>query len=161
MKNVQAMMDVLHQKHSVITFDVAIYMKAKEIQWRRPEEFKNTVIRIGGFHIALNFLSVIGKIFQDSGIEDLLIESGVYGCHTASMLLKEKSYNRGVQAHKLVLGIGKHLELGWKLRTSSSQQYISASVQLSLINCRQTESNDVASLKTSFGLLYDKLPQLQ
>ena len=50
-KNVQAMMDVLHQKHSVITFDLAIYMKAKEIQWRRPEEFENTVIRMGGFHI--------------------------------------------------------------------------------------------------------------
>ena len=40
-------MDVLRQKHSVITFDLAIYMKAKEIQWRRPEEFKNTVIRMG------------------------------------------------------------------------------------------------------------------
>ena len=32
---------------------------------------------------------------------------------------------------------------------------------LSLINCCQRESNDVASLKTSFGLLCDKLPQLQ
>ena len=95
MKNVQAMMAVLNQKHSVITFDLAIYTKAKEIQ--------NTVIRMGGFHIALNFLSVIGKILKDSGIEDLLIESGVYGCHTASMLLKGKSYNRGVHARKLVL----------------------------------------------------------
>ena len=56
-----------------------------------------------GFYIALNFLSVIGKIFEDSGIEDLLIESGVYGCHTASMLLEGKSYNRGVRAHKHVL----------------------------------------------------------
>ena len=81
MKNVQTMMEALDQRHSVITFDLAIYMKAKEIQWRRPEEFKNTVIRMGGFHIALNFLSVIGKIFQDSGIEDLLIESGVHGWH--------------------------------------------------------------------------------
>ena len=61
MKNVQTMMKALDQKHSVITFDLAIYMKAKEIQWRRPEEFKNTVIRMGGFHIALNFLSVIER----------------------------------------------------------------------------------------------------
>ena len=32
---------------------------------------------------------------------------------------------------------------------------------LSLINCCQRELTDVAALKTSFGLLCDKLPQLQ
>ena len=165
MKNVQAMMDVLHQKHSVITFDLAIYMKAKEIQWRRPEEFKNTVIRMGGFHIALNFLSVIGKIFQDSGIEDLLIESGVYGCHTASMLLKGKSYNRGVRAHKLVLEALLRLQWqafgAWMEAEDVELPTVYQRQCLSLINCCQRESNDVASLKTSFGLLCDKLPQLQ
>ena len=57
---------------------------------------------MGGFHIALNFLSVIGKIFQNSGIEGLLIESGVYACRTASMLLKDRSYNRGARTHMLV-----------------------------------------------------------
>ena len=165
MKNVQAMMDVLHQKHSVITFDLAIYMKAKEIQWRRPEEFKNTVIRMGGFHIALNFLSVIGKIFQDSGIEDLLIESGVYGCHTASMLLKGKSYNRGVRAHKLVLEALLRLQWqafgAWMEAEDIELPTVYQRECLSLINCCQRESNDLASLKTSFGLLCDKLPQLQ
>ena len=165
MKNVQAMMDVLHQKHSVITFNLAIYMKAKEIQWRRPEEFNNAVIRMGGFHIALNFLSVIGKIFQDSGIEELLIESGVYGCPKASMLLKGKSYNRGVRAHKLVLKA--LLRLQWQAFRAwmeTEQVELPTVYQrqcLSLINCCQRESNDVASLKTSFGLLCNKLPQLQ
>ena len=43
--DIQAMMDVLHQKHSVITFNLAINRNTKEIQWRRPEEFKNIVIR--------------------------------------------------------------------------------------------------------------------
>ena len=38
-----------------------------------------------------------------SGIEDLLIESGVYGSGTASQILKGSSYNRGVRAHKLVM----------------------------------------------------------
>lgn len=91
MKNLQAMMEALSQKYSVITFDLAIYMKAKEIQWRRPEEFLHTVIRIGGFHIALNFLAVIGKIYQDSGLEDLLVESGKYvskGLFTPSTMLR-------------------------------------------------------------------------
>ena len=58
---------------------------------------------MGGFHIALNFLAVIGKRFQDSGLEDLLVESEMYGGSTASVLLKGQSYNRGVRAHKLTM----------------------------------------------------------
>ena len=85
-KTVQKMMASLGQQYSVITFDLAIYMKAKEIQWRSPREFTDVVIRMGGFHIALNFLAVIGKMFEGSGLADLLIESGVYGFNTASNL---------------------------------------------------------------------------
>ena len=102
-KLVQKMMASLDQQYSVITFDLAIYMKAKEIQWRNPREFSDVVIRMGGFHIALNFLAVIGKMFEESGLADLLVESGVYGFNTATKLLKGKSYNRGVRGHKLVM----------------------------------------------------------
>ena len=97
------MMASLGQQYSVITFDLAIYMKVKEIQWRSPREFTDVVIRMGGFHIAFNFLAVIGKMFEDSELADLLIESGVYGFNTASNLLKGKSYNRGIRGHKLVM----------------------------------------------------------
>ena len=58
---------------------------------------------MGGFHIAINYLSLLGKKNADSGIEDLLIESGVYGSGTASQILKGSSSNRGVRAHKLVM----------------------------------------------------------
>ena len=51
----------------------------------------------------MNFLSVIGKKFEESGIEDLLTESGVYGSNTTLALLKGKSYNRGVRTHKLIM----------------------------------------------------------
>ena len=95
MKNdAQKMMASLQQKHSVITFDLAIYSKAKEIQWRQHEEFKDTILRLGGFHIALNYLAVIGKMFQDSGLYDIMVESEIYGSHAASVLLQGKSYNR-------------------------------------------------------------------
>lgn len=45
---------------------------------RYPDEFVHIVLRLGGFHIALNFLSVIGKKYQGSGLDDLYIESGAY-----------------------------------------------------------------------------------
>ena len=47
------MVTAVGQSDCVITFDLAIYMKAKEIQRRLAEEFKDTVIRMGGFHIVL------------------------------------------------------------------------------------------------------------
>lgn len=35
------------QADDVITFDLAIYSKAKEIQWRFPNEFFKVVVRTG------------------------------------------------------------------------------------------------------------------
>ena len=91
MKHAQKMPTNLGKADSIITFDLAIYTKAKQIQMRFPEEFSCTLIRLGGFHIALNFLSLLGKKFCSSGLEDLLIESGVYAAGTASAVMKEKS----------------------------------------------------------------------
>ena len=103
MKVSQEMARRLQQDDSIITFDLAIYIKAKQLQMKFPEEFKNTVIRMGGFHIALNYLSLLGKKYANSGLEDLLIESGVYAAGTTSALLLGKSYNRGIRAHKLTM----------------------------------------------------------
>ena len=58
--------------------------------------------RSSGFHTALNFLALLGKKYRNSGLEDLLIESGVYAGGTRTALMKGKSYNRAVRAHKLV-----------------------------------------------------------
>ena len=103
LKQVQKMCEVIDQKDAVITFDQAIYSKARQIQWFSPDEFKNTVIRLGGFHIALNFLALLGKKYRNSGLEDLSIESGVYAGGTTTAVMKRKSYNREVRAHKLVM----------------------------------------------------------
>lgn len=101
LKHAQKISESVGQAEAVITFDLAIYTKAKQIQMRFPEKFSNTVIRLGGFHVALNFLSLLGKKFMNSGLDDLLIESAVYAAGTTSVIMKGKSYNRGVRVHKL------------------------------------------------------------
>ena len=45
---------------------------------------------MGGFHIALNFLSVIGKRYSESGFEDILIEADFYGSNTVAKIIKGK-----------------------------------------------------------------------
>ena len=104
-KTVQEMSKQLHQSTAVITFDLAIYSKAKEIQLllHYPEEFQDLVICLGGFHIAINYLALIGKLFKESGLEDVFIECGLYGSSSTMALLQGKSYNRGIRGHKLVM----------------------------------------------------------
>ena len=66
-------------------------LKAKEIQWRVPDELKNVIVRMGGFHIAPNYLSLLGKMYSDSGLEDLWIESGVYASGTTTKTIQSWS----------------------------------------------------------------------
>ena len=96
MKLAQNICNTKGQCESVITFDLALYAKAKQLQMKYPEEY-------GGFHNAQNYLSLLGRKYANSSLEDLLIESGVYAAGTTSILMLGKSYNRGIRAHKLVM----------------------------------------------------------
>ena len=68
---------IFGQPYSAVTIDSATYTKAKQLQLRYPEELK-VLVRLGGFHITLNYLSLLGKLYTSYGLEDLLIDSGVY-----------------------------------------------------------------------------------
>ena len=77
---------------------------------RNPEEFQNLVIRLGGFQIALHYLALIGKTSQESGLEDVFIESGLYGSSSTMAPLQGKSYNKGIRGHKLIMEELLHLK---------------------------------------------------
>ena len=83
---------------SVLTFDEAIYCKVKEIQWNKPEDFSSLVFRFGDFlHTTFLFPLVLWKRFKESGIENLLVESNVYG---VSAIINDQCYNRAIRAYK-------------------------------------------------------------
>lgn len=117
-------MKTLHQKYTVITFDEAIYCKAKEIQWRCADVFSDIVLRLGVFHTVLNFMAVIGKRYEESGLEDLLIESGVYGSNIVMRVMRGKVYNKGIRAMKLTM------EALSRLRLSALADYLGSEVEL-------------------------------
>ena len=47
---------------------------------------------MGGFHIAMNFLGAIGHLMKETGIEDILVESGICQPGTVNKLLDGKNY---------------------------------------------------------------------
>ena len=61
----------------VCVFDKALYAKATESAWKHQELFKSIVLCMGEFHTICNLLATIGKQFQDAGLKELCVESGV------------------------------------------------------------------------------------
>ena len=58
---------------------------------------------MGGLHIAMNFLKVIGTHMEGSGLEHIWIESGLLGPNATSEVLSGKHYNRGMRSHKITV----------------------------------------------------------
>ena len=54
------------------------------------------------FHTICTFLAVIGKRFQDAGLRDVCVESGVIADGSAAGVLECRSYNRAIQLHKIM-----------------------------------------------------------
>ena len=52
------------------------------------------------YHLYL--LSVIEKRFQDAGLRDVIIESGVIAEGSVSGVLEGRTYNRAIRCHKLM-----------------------------------------------------------
>ena len=94
--------NTLKLKSIVLVFDQALYAKATEVQWKQSERFKDIVLRMGVFHTACTLLSIIGKRFQDAGLRDLCVESGVIAEGSVAGVLDGRRYNRGVRIHKIM-----------------------------------------------------------
>ena len=95
--------DQLLQTHTVVTFDQALYYKAKILVWLYPELLPNFVICLGGFHTVMHFLSIIGKHMSQSGLLDVLCEANMYSQCIAKQIFGGKLWNHGFRAHKLTM----------------------------------------------------------
>ncbi|KAL8567726.1 hypothetical protein ACOMHN_009034 [Nucella lapillus] len=92
----------LHLETLVIVMDQALYAKAAEIIWKQRQQYENLVLRLGAFHVIMNVLSILGKRFQDAGLRDLCIESGILAEGSVTKVLEGMNYKRAVRTHKCV-----------------------------------------------------------
>ena len=104
-------MDTLELKEIVCVFEQALHAKAAEITWKH-EKFKNLILRMGAFHTICNLLSTIGKRFQDAGLRDLCVESGVIAEGSITAVMEGRKYNSAVKFHKIVYEA--MMRLAWK-----------------------------------------------
>ena len=67
-------------------------------------EYQNVLIpRLGGWHVSMNFLKILGQRMTDSGLVQVWVESGLLGVNSAEHAMDGKSYAKGIRAHKLTV----------------------------------------------------------
>lgn len=86
----------------VCVLDQAFYAKAMEVYWEHKELFDGIVIMMGGFHLLLMLLGVIGSRVRDAGLRELAVQSDVVAEGSVDKSLNGKQYNRAVHLHKCV-----------------------------------------------------------
>ena len=118
---------VLQQESNVIVCDQAIYSKVQQIQWKDASLMARTVIRMGEFHTGMNFLACIGKCFQDAGLQDIVIESGLVAKGSTNAVLTGHQYNRSLRMHKIVSEAMEHMRWQAFLKTLSEEEQEQAS----------------------------------
>jgi len=87
------------QEHaiSIQAFGQQLYAIAQQVKWSRPDVFEPHILRLGGFHSLSTFIFVLGKLWADGRLHDLLVGSDVYAGNTVEQMLKGKQFNRAVR----------------------------------------------------------------
>lgn len=87
----------------VIAFDQPLFAIAKELQWKFPDEYgeRKIVVMMGGLHIEMAMLKVLGQWLQGSGWVDVLVRANVTSSGTAESFLKASSVKKSRYAHEV------------------------------------------------------------
>ena len=90
----------------VVTLDQPLYTIAKLIQWNWPDTYgeKHFITILGGLHIEMAALNVIGDWLEDSGWVEALVQAKVASTGTAQSFLKASHVTRTRHAHQVTAG---------------------------------------------------------
>ena len=99
-----AIRDRLNLKAVACVFDQSFHAKAMEVFWKNRQLFKHLLIMMGGFHLIMMLLGVIGTRFGDAGQRELAIQSDAIAegsIERANRNRNGKNYNRLLSLHKI------------------------------------------------------------
>ena len=87
----------------VIAVDQPLYSVAKKIQWNWPESHgeQHFVFILGGLHIEMAALSVLGDWLEDSGWTSALIQVNIASPGVVNSFLKGSNVKRTRRAHQV------------------------------------------------------------
>ena len=92
-----------HEQVPVIAMDQPLYAIAKQIQWARLQHLaeESFVVMLGGLHIEMAVLSMLGKWLEGSGWSNVLVEAGIAASGRAEALLSASNVKHTRYAHQV------------------------------------------------------------
>ena len=87
-----------------ITVDQAVHAKVVEVcnNPRIKDSLDRIVLRIGGFHVSMTLIAVIGRRYASAGLRDVLIEADILACGSVHQVLNGRHYHRAIYSLKLI-----------------------------------------------------------
>ena len=98
------LLNQLKQKSLPIFCDEGVLRLVLHIYLKCPEEFKNLVPMFGGFHTAKSVQRCIGKYIKGTGLEDALVETGVFRVKVMESILAATNYVRSLRGIQILSG---------------------------------------------------------
>ena len=106
------------QSYTIITVDQQLFCKMHNLISNIPEYQLKVIPRLGGLHISLNFLKIIGKHMSGCGLYDAWIDSNILGEVAAQKVLAGKDYSKGMRVHKITL------QALWRIITPEFMEFL-------------------------------------
>ena len=76
-----------------------------EVFWKYKAQFEGLVIMMGGCHLLMTLLAIIGSRFGDAGLRDVAVQSEVIAEGSIVNVQSGKHYNRAVRPHNIFMRI--------------------------------------------------------
>ena len=100
----------MEQPSLAFVVDEGVYQYAMDIFLAYPDVFKTIFPMLGGFHMAKALLRCIGTYLEGSGMEDALIECGIFGVKTLEQWVSGSHYSRSFYGMLVVEEVIHHLQ---------------------------------------------------
>ena len=88
-------------KKTIITLDLQLYIKAIQLS-SKAEICTNYIFRIGELHTVFAMSKAVGRITENSGLDQLFVHCGIYGPTTLGQILDGKHMKRCVSAFSIL-----------------------------------------------------------
>ena len=89
-----------------VWLDMDLYKRAFKLAYLQPDNYADKwILSPGQFHIALCALRCLGKTVEGSGLDELWVESGLYGTAVVSQILSGNHFSRAVRCHQITLQV--------------------------------------------------------
>ena len=85
--------------HTVVTQDEAVYEISYTLRKNNPQEFPGLILRLGGFHLLMNYLGAVGKFMTGTGLKEMLMKGGIILDGTVNKILSGRGYYQSINAH--------------------------------------------------------------